>query len=178
MSGGKEIEPATGRRVEPWAARAHVIPRAIKPAQTALVRVFRRYFETAPGWVLLTTTGRRTGLPREVLLPCERWPDGLLVISTYGDQSDWMRNLRRDPRVLVTCAGWVAPARAEIVDALDAKRALVTAHPFFPPAPFGLVNFIHRTVLRPFTIAFLRWWVTPRPVVVIRPAEMVGRVAQ
>src|SRR6185295_3527363 len=110
MSGGKEIEPVTGRRVEPWAARAHVIPRAIKPAQTALVRVFRRYFETAPGWVLLTTTGRRTGLPREVLLPCERWPDGLLIISTYGYQSDWMRNLRRDPRVLVTCAGWVVPA--------------------------------------------------------------------
>jgi hypothetical protein len=40
------------------------VPRAIRPIQTALVRVFRRYFETAPGWVLLTTTGRRTGLPR------------------------------------------------------------------------------------------------------------------
>ena len=153
----------------PFAARLHFLPRAIKPIQTTIVRVFRRYFEQAPGWVLLTTTGRKTGLPREVLLPCERWRDAMIVISTYGVQSDWIRNIRRNARVQVTCAGWVLPAHAEIVDDLAAKRALVAAHPFFAPAPFALINFLHRTVLRPLTIAFLRWWITRRPVVVIRP---------
>ena len=63
-----------------------------------MVWLFRRYFERAPGWVLLTTTGRRTGLPREVLLPCERFPGALLLISTYGSRSDWIRNIRRNPQ--------------------------------------------------------------------------------
>src|SRR5215813_11451991 len=152
MTGGGS-GPVGDRRVEPFAARLHIIPRVIiKPLQTALVRVFRRYFEQAPGWVLLTTTGRRTGLAREVLLPCERFAEAMFVISTYGRRSDWIRNLTREPRVSVTCGRWVVPARAEIVDDLDAKRALVSAHPFFPPAPFTLLNFLHRTLLRPLTI--------------------------
>jgi deazaflavin-dependent oxidoreductase (nitroreductase family) len=143
--------------------------------QGAIVRRFRRYFEQAPGWVLLTTTGRRTGMPREVLLPCERTRDLLLVISTYGRRSDWIRNIARDGRVRVTCAGWVVPAEAEIVEELAAKRALVAAHPFFPPAPFGVLNVIHRTLLRPMSVAFLRWWVRSRPVVVIRPRSTAAQ---
>lgn len=163
------LAPVRAPRREPFAARLHFIPRAIRPVQTGLVRLFRRYFQQAPGWVLLTTTGRRTGLPREVLLPCERFAEAMFVISTYGRQSDWIRNIARDPRVSVTCAGWVVAARAEIVADIEAKHALVSAHPFFPPAPFVLLNFLHRTLLRPFAVVFLRWWVTPRPVVVIRP---------
>ncbi len=165
--GGLPVRPGV-RRAEPLAARFHFIPRAIRPLQNGLVRLFRRYFERAPGWVLLTTTGRRSGLPREVLLPCERGADMLIVISTYADRSDWIRNLRRNPHVEVTCAGWVLPARAEIVEDLDAKRTLVREHLFYPPAPFALFNLLHRTVLRPIWLPFLRWWVTKRPVVVIR----------
>jgi deazaflavin-dependent oxidoreductase (nitroreductase family) len=164
-------ERAGVQRPEPFAARLHFIPRLIRPLQAAIVRLFRRYFERAPGWVLLTTTGRRTGLPREVLLPCEGSAEALIVISTYGWQSDWMRNIRRDPRVHVTCAGWAVPAQAEIVDDLDAKRAIVTAHPFFVPAPFAALNFLHRTLLRPVWVPFLRWWIKSRPVVVIRRTD-------
>jgi hypothetical protein len=58
---------------EPFAARLHFIPRLIvRPIQTAIVRAFRTYLARAPGWMLLTTRGRRTGLPREVLLPSGR----------------------------------------------------------------------------------------------------------
>jgi deazaflavin-dependent oxidoreductase (nitroreductase family) len=160
---------------EPFGARLHFLPRAVRPVQNTIVRVFRRYFEQAPGWVLLTTTGRRTGLPREILLPCERWRDAMIVISTYGLQSDWIRNIRRNPRVQVTCAGWILPAQAELVTDLAAKRSLVSAHPFFAPAPFGVLNFLHRTVLRPATVLFLRFWVKRRPVVVIRPEYAAGR---
>jgi deazaflavin-dependent oxidoreductase (nitroreductase family) len=159
----------SGSSPEPFAARLHVVPRVLRLVQQGLIRVFRRYFVQAPGWVLLTTTGRKSGLPREVLLPCERWADALLVISTYGTRSDWIRNIRRDPRVRVTCAGWVLEAVAQIVDDPDARRALVSAHPFFVPAPFALLNFLHRTILRPLAVGFLRWWVRLRPVVVIRP---------
>jgi len=155
---------------EPFAAWLHFVPRAIRPVQGAIVRLFRRYFERAPGWVLLTTTGRRTGLPREVLLPCERTADALVVISTYGTRSDWIRNIRKNPRVRVTSAGWVLDAAAEIVENLEAKRAIVSTHPFFVPMPFALANLLHRTVLRPIWVPFLRWWIRRRPVVLIRPA--------
>lgn len=161
---------ATGAQgPQPFAARLHFIPRSIRPLQAGVVRLFRHYFERAPGWVLLTTTGRKTGLPREVLLPCERSGDKLIIISTYGVQSDWIRNIRRDRRVKVTAAGWVLRAEAEIVDDLEAKRSLVSELPFFPAAPFAVLNFIHRTLLRPLWLPFLRWWVKNRPVVVIRP---------
>jgi deazaflavin-dependent oxidoreductase (nitroreductase family) len=159
---------------EPFAARLHVIPRTIRPVQAAIVRTFRRYFEQAPGWVLLTTTGRRSGLPREVMLPCERTPEFLYILSTYGRRSNWIRNLERRPAVRITAAGWVLDATAEIVDDLAAKQALVTARPFFAPMPFGWLNWLHRTVLRIPMVAFLRWWVRSRPIVVVRPTRSAG----
>jgi len=153
---------------EPRAARLHFIPRVlIRYPQRALVRLFRGYFERAPGWVLLTTRGRKTGLPREVLLPCERYGRCLLVISTYGARSDWIRNIARTADVQVTDRGRRVPGRAEILEDDRAKQALVSEHPFFVPLPIGILNLIHRTVLRPIWVPFLRWWVTGRPVVVV-----------
>ncbi len=154
---------------EPFAARLHFIPRALKRPQAGLVELLRGYFERAPGWVILTTRGRKTGLPREILLPCERSRDAIIVISTYGWRSHWIRNLRQDPNASVTCAGLVLAARAEIVEDLATKRAIVSAHPFFPAAPFVWVHAVLRTILRPILVAILRRWVTPRPVVVLRP---------
>ena len=159
---------------EPFAARLHFITRFTSRVQTVLVGLLRRHFVRAPSWVLLTTRGRRTGLSREVLLPCERFEGGVLVISTYDRRSNWIRNIERDPTVRISCAGWMLPARAEIVDDLDTKRSLVTAHPFFVPLPVFPLNLIHITILRPLTIAFLRWWVTNRPVVLIRPVADVA----
>lgn len=154
---------------EPFAARLHWLPRVVlRRPQALLVRLLRPYFERAPGWVLLTTVGRKTGLPREVLLPCERDKDSLLVISTYGLRADWIRNLRKTPSVWVSWGGDSVPARAEIVEDVAAKRALMTARPFFPPLPIGPLQFLSRTLLRLPTAAFLRVWVGPRPVVVIR----------
>jgi deazaflavin-dependent oxidoreductase (nitroreductase family) len=167
-------------RREPRAARLYFIPRALRRPQARLVDLVRGYLERAPGWVLLQTRGRRSGLPREVLLPCERWEEGLLVISTYGWRSQWIRNLEREPRVEVTCGGWRLPGRAEIVEELEAKRALVSAHPFFPGAPVAPVHFVLRTLLRPLLVRGLCRWVAPRPVVLVRPEEpatAAGRTA-
>jgi len=161
----------TPPKPEPFAARLHVIPRLIRPLQTAIVRAFRAYFERAPGWMLLTTRGRQTGLAREVLLPCVRTPHTIITMSTYGMRSDWIRNLKKDPAVRVTCNGQVVPARAEIVDDLARKRALVTAHPFFAPAPFAIVHAVVLTFFRPILVALLRQWVTVRPVVVLHVTD-------
>ncbi len=154
---------------EPFAARLHPVTRLTSRLQGVVVRALRSYFARAPGWVLLTTQGRKTGLPREVLLPCERFDGGLIIISTYGRRSNWIRNIARDPNVRVTCAGWIFPARAEIIDDLDTKRSLIGAHPFFPALPLLILNVLHATLLRPIWIPALRRWVTRRPVILIRP---------
>src|SRR2546422_5263489 len=57
---------------EPFAARLHFVPRALRRPHAWLVRLLRGYFERAPGWVILTTRGGERASPREVLLPCER----------------------------------------------------------------------------------------------------------
>jgi deazaflavin-dependent oxidoreductase (nitroreductase family) len=119
--------------------------------------------------VLLTTRGRKTGLPRDILLPCERTRETIILISTYGHRSNWIRNIERDPRVTVTCGGWTLGGRAEIVEDVERKRAIVSADPFFAAAPFAPVHALLKTVLRPFLVLFLRAWVTPRPVVLVRP---------
>jgi deazaflavin-dependent oxidoreductase (nitroreductase family) len=162
---------------EPLAAHLHFIPRALLRAQNALVRLLRRYFEQAPGWVLLTTRGRKTGLPREVLLPCERTPNGLIVISTYGWRSNWVRNIQHDPNVTITAAGWVLSGQAELVEELERKTHLVSEHPFFPPAPFAPIHAVLRTLLRPLLVILLRQWIRPRPLVVVHPIALVSPTA-
>ena len=155
---------------EPRAARFHFLAVAISRPQNALVRVFRHYFERAPGWVLLTTTGRKSGEPREVLLPCERTKEAVLLISTYGWKAHWLRNLQHDPQVRFTAGGWTLSGRAEVVEDNARKRALVAADPFFPGAPFVWIHAVVRTLFRPLLVVFLQRWVEPRPVVLIRPA--------
>jgi deazaflavin-dependent oxidoreductase (nitroreductase family) len=154
---------------EPRAARLHPLAVSMSRPQNALVRLFRHYFERAPGWVLLTTTGRKSGKPREVLLPCERTQEALLLISTYGWRAHWLRNIQHDPHVRFTAGGWILPGQAEIIEETARKRALVAADPFFPGAPFLWVHALLRTLFRPFLVFLLKRWVEPRPVVLIRP---------
>jgi deazaflavin-dependent oxidoreductase (nitroreductase family) len=150
-------------RHEPLAARLHFIPRLLSRVHARVLDSLRDYFERAPSWVILTTAGRKTGLPREVLLPCARGAGELIVISTFGRRSNWIRNLRDNPRVSVTQAGRNVPGLAEIVDDLERKRSLVSDHPFCPLAPF---DWVHR-LTAPVLPSLLRWWVTSRPVVVV-----------
>jgi deazaflavin-dependent oxidoreductase (nitroreductase family) len=159
---------------EPFAARLHFITERLLRTQTALVRALRGYFEHAPGWVLMTTRGRTSGLPREVLLPCERSPEGLILISTYGWRSNWIRNIRRNPDVTITAGGWLLSGRAEIVETLERKTELVTKHPFFPGAPFVWLHAVLRTVLRPLLVLFLQRWIRPRPLVVVHPVALLA----
>ena len=159
---------------EPFAARLHFIARSVRHPQNALVRILRRYFERAPGWVLLTTRGRKTGLPREVLLPCERTPDSLIMISTYGWRSNWVRNIQHDANVTITAGGWVLSGHAELVEELERKTHLASEHPFFPAAPLAPIHAVLRTLLRPLLVMFLRQWVRPRPIVVVHPVELLS----
>lgn len=154
---------------DPPIARLHGLLRFFRPIERAMIRSLRRYFERSPGYVLLTTRGRRSGLPHEVLLPCAHIGDAVVVISTYGRRSDWIRNLGRDPVVEFTHNGQVVRGRADLVEDVQHKQDLVTREPFFLPVPFALLYGILWTILRPFFAFIMRRWAATRPIVVIRP---------
>ncbi len=166
--GAEQIKP------EPASARFHFVGRALARPQAFLVRFLHGYLARAPQWVLLTTRGRRTGLPREVLLPCVRTADTIIVYSTYGEQSDWIRNLRKEPKVRVTAAGHSLPALAGIIDDVVRRQAIAADHPMLGFGPFFLTSGPVLRLLRPVLAPLCRWWAKNHPMVVIHLQLMEG----
>jgi deazaflavin-dependent oxidoreductase (nitroreductase family) len=50
-------------------------------------------------YLYLTTVGRRSGTPREIEIWYTRWMGRFYVIAEHGERSQWVRNLRVNPRV-------------------------------------------------------------------------------
>jgi deazaflavin-dependent oxidoreductase (nitroreductase family) len=65
------------------------------------------------GPVVLETTGRRSGLPRQVPVLATRLGDTLNV-STVRSDSQWLRNIEADDRVVVWLRGEAREARASV----------------------------------------------------------------
>ena len=151
--------------------RSPAIARLLHRPQSVLVRIFRRYFSHDPRWVLLATRGRTSGYPREVLLPCGRTPDSVILISAYGRRSNWFRNLERDPAVTFTAAGWFLDGRAQIVDDRESKRAIIAAHPFIPGIPMIFLPFVVHPLLFPIARPLLLRFIEGRPLVILRRAD-------
>jgi deazaflavin-dependent oxidoreductase (nitroreductase family) len=70
--------------------------------------------------LLLTTTGRKSGKPRVVPLQYEEIDGKFHLGSSRGEQADWVRNIRADPRVSVRVKARRFSGRAEITT--DAGR--------------------------------------------------------
>ena len=69
------------------------------------------------GWLilLLTTTGRRSGLKRVTPLQYEVIGGEYYLGSARGSRADWVRNIRSDPRVEVQAGAKHFQGRAEVV---------------------------------------------------------------
>jgi deazaflavin-dependent oxidoreductase (nitroreductase family) len=63
--------------------------------------------------VLLTTRGRRSGLPRRTPVGFIEEPDGSLLVSAGGHDTQWARNLLAEPRCEATRDGKTHRYRAE-----------------------------------------------------------------
>jgi deazaflavin-dependent oxidoreductase (nitroreductase family) len=69
--------------------------------------------------LLLTTTGRKSGLPRTTPLQYEKIDGAYYVGSARGAQADWFRNLVANPRVEVRVKSLRLCGQAEAVTAPD-----------------------------------------------------------
>ena len=69
--------------------------------------------------MILTTIGRRTGLPRDIEIWFTRRGTRYYVVAEIGEGAQWVRNLRAEPRVR-----WKVGARAHSGHArvLDPER--------------------------------------------------------
>jgi deazaflavin-dependent oxidoreductase (nitroreductase family) len=112
----------------PWFAR--IGPKVVPPLDRALHRLSGGRI-LLPQIVLpsmvLTTTGRRTGLPRQTPLICMPEEDGSFVIvgSNFGRDHHpaWTANLLDEPKAEVSYQGRRIPVTGRLLD--DAERAEV-----------------------------------------------------
>lgn len=82
---------------------------------------------TFPGWVLLETTGRRSGKPRRTPLGGSReGPDTFWVVSEQGMRANYVRNIAADPNVRLRIVGRWRTGRATIVPDDDVHARLRT----------------------------------------------------
>jgi deazaflavin-dependent oxidoreductase (nitroreductase family) len=73
--------------------------------------------ETEAEVLYLTTTGRRSGRPREIEIWFIEHGGRYYVIAEHLEESHFVQNLRADPEVRVRVGNRSFPARARVVDA-------------------------------------------------------------
>ncbi|MFE5816600.1 nitroreductase/quinone reductase family protein [Streptomyces sp. NPDC056479] len=81
--------------------RAETRYRTVRAFQRRLNAVMRRL----PTQTLLETTGRTSGLPRRTPLGGRRVGNAFWLVSEFGERSQYVRNIKADPRVRVRIKG-------------------------------------------------------------------------
>src|SRR5262245_43411131 len=66
-------------------------------------------------FLYLTTTGRRTGLPREIEIWFTEHGDCYYLIAEHRERAHWVRNLQAQPRVHVRLGDRTFKATARVV---------------------------------------------------------------
>ncbi|KES02949.1 nitroreductase [Streptomyces toyocaensis] len=74
-------------------------------AATAFQRRLNPVLRRLPLQTLLETTGRVSGLPRATPVGGRRAGDAFWLVSEFGERSQYVRNIKADPRVRVRVRG-------------------------------------------------------------------------
>ena len=74
-------------------------------AATAFQRRFNPIMRRLPLQTVLETTGRTSGLPRRTPVGGKRIGGAFWLVSEFGERSQYVRNIKADPRVRVRIRG-------------------------------------------------------------------------
>jgi deazaflavin-dependent oxidoreductase (nitroreductase family) len=79
-----------------------------------------------PWWILLITTGRKSGRLRyNVVDVVKREGEAVFVLAAYGQQADWVRNLKANPSFKAQLGGRTFAARATFPSGAEAGQLMV-----------------------------------------------------
>jgi deazaflavin-dependent oxidoreductase (nitroreductase family) len=70
-------------------------------------------------FLYLSTTGRRSGEPREIEIWFTEREGCYYLVAEHGEQTGWVQNLRTNPRVTVRVGERAFAASARVVDTAD-----------------------------------------------------------
>ena len=99
------------------------------------------FYRLRLGWLLghrfllLTHTGRKSGLPRQTVIEVVRYEKETktyYVVSGWGEKSDWYQNVRKLPQVGIHSGGDYFKAQAEFIggeQAVEILEAYARDHP-------------------------------------------------
>jgi len=87
----------------------------IKGLNALMTNNYKRGIGPARVVLLLTTTGRKSGLPRVTPLQYEQVDGDYYIASARGADADWFKNILADPKVLVQIKNQEFDAIAEPV---------------------------------------------------------------
>ena len=88
-------------------------------------------------FLLLTHTGRKSGLPRQAFLEVlqyDKVSDTYCVLSGWGKQPDWFRNVEQTPQVVIEVGRRRFPACAVRLEPEVAERAILNYARRYPIA--------------------------------------------
>jgi deazaflavin-dependent oxidoreductase (nitroreductase family) len=97
--------------------------RAVTALQHAIVNPLMR---RAPSQILLETTGRVSGQPRQTPIGGARVGDEFWLVSEHGRKSQYVLNILADPRVRLRLKGKWYSGTATVLDEDDARARLAT----------------------------------------------------
>lgn len=130
--GRNRLQTVIGPAVERMAGSAWFAklgPSVVPRIDRVLNRLSRGHILISRGMVpslVLTTTGHRSGLPRQVPLACMPEPDGSFVVvgSNFGREAHpaWTVNLLNDPKAQVTHRGRTFPVIARLLEGADREE--------------------------------------------------------
>ena len=139
---GSQIQSWRGSRERRRRLRHRILWRIVNPPT-------RPFAGLAPWWVLLETTGRRTGKRRTT--PLARGPlDGneLWLAAVHGRRSAWVRNLEAKPDVRIKLSGRWHHARATVHDYEEAIARRFNLYARGGPRTLGIDPALVRIELR------------------------------
>ena len=109
------------------------------------------FFRARLGWLLgghfllLTHTGRVSGLPRQTVLEIIRHDkenNTIFVVSGWGEKSDWYRNIKKTPEVTIQVSFRRLDAIAERMPLEEAEREILDYARRYPRILRGLARLI------------------------------------